>query len=249
VPPAPVTPADAGPVAAAADGSGTVVEREFTIRAMTSRELITRRFLRHRGALGGLLVFLTTLVLSFSSIGVAGIPGWWGLDYETPATVVNGGKMTLDVLPFIDGDGLAWGAHPFGQDDVGRDYFALTMRGTQISLMICLLVGLLATMIGVLVGAAAGFYRGKTEAVLMRITDVILTIPLLIIAAVLGRNVQNAGPMALAIMIGVLYWTTLARLVRGEFKTSRPRTFSSILTNSSPSANRRSVTWHRGCPK
>jgi ABC-type dipeptide/oligopeptide/nickel transport system permease subunit len=226
VPPAPVTPADAGPVTAAAGGSGTQVEREFTVRAMTSRELITRRFLRHRGALGGLLVFLTTVLLSFSSIGFAGVPGWWGLDYETPATVVNGGRMSLDVFPpFLDGDGLAVGAHPFGQDDVGRDYFALTMRGTQISLMICLLVGLLATMIGVMIGAAAGFYRGKTEAVLMRITDVILTIPLLVIAAVLGRNVQDAGPIALAIMIGVLYWTTLARLVRGEFLSLREKEF------------------------
>jgi len=226
VPAAPVTPADVGPVTAAADGPGPQVEREFTVRAMTSRELITRRFLRHRGALGGLLVFLGTIVLSYSSIGFAGLPGWWGLDYETPATVVNSGRMSLDVFPsFLDGDGFAFGPHPFGQDDVGRDFFALTMRGTQISLMICLLVGLLATLIGVLIGAAAGFYRGKTEAVLMRITDVILTIPLLVIAAVLGRNVQNAGPIALAIMIGVLYWTTLARLVRGEFLSLREKEF------------------------
>ena len=226
VPAAPVTPADAGPVAAAADRPGTQVEREFTIRAMSSRELITRRFLRHRGALGGMIVFLTTIVLAFSSIGVAGIPGWWGLDYASPATVVEGGRMSLDVMPsFLDGDGLAIGRHPFGQDDIGRDYFALTMRGTQISLMICLLVGLLATLIGVLIGAAAGFYRGKTEAVLMRITDVLITIPLLVIAAVLGANAAGSGPVVLAAMIGLLYWTTLARLVRGEFLSLREKEF------------------------
>jgi ABC-type dipeptide/oligopeptide/nickel transport system permease subunit len=225
-PAAPVTPADEGPVTAAADGPTGQVEREFTIRAMTSRELITRRFLRHRGALGGLVVFLTTVLLAFTSIGFAGIPGWWGLDYEAPANVVNGGRMSLDLMPaFLDGDWLAIGQHPLGQDDVGRDYFALTMRGTQISLIIALLVGLLATMIGVLIGAAAGFYRGTTESVLMRLTDVILTIPLLVIAAVLGRNVSGLGPIALAIMIGVLYWTTLARLVRGEFLSLREKEF------------------------
>jgi peptide/nickel transport system permease protein len=224
-PAAPVTPADDAP-ATAPGTAPEQVEREFTIRARTSRELVTRRFLRHRAALAGMVVFVATVVLAFSSIGFGPLPGWWGLDYESPNTVVNSGKMTLDLLPpFLDGDGFAVGKHPFGQDDVGRDYFALTMRGTQISLIIALLVGLLATLIGVLVGAAAGFYRGRTEAVLMRITDVILTIPLLVTAAVLGRNVSGLGPIALAVMIGFLYWTTLARLVRGEFLSLREKEF------------------------
>jgi ABC-type dipeptide/oligopeptide/nickel transport system permease subunit len=226
-PVAPVTPADEAPVTTPpGDGaSAQQVEREFTIRAMTSRQLVTRRFLRHRGALAGLTVFLFTVILSFSSIGIGPIPGWWGQSFETPNTVLNSGHMTLDLIPFLDGDGLAVGTHPFGQDDVGRDYFALTMRGTQISLMIALLVGLLATAIGVLIGAVAGFYRGATESVLMRITDVIITIPLLVIAAVLGRAVSGAGPMVLAVMIGLLYWTTLARLVRGEFLSLREKEF------------------------
>ena len=134
--------------------------------------------------------------------------------------------MSLDVLPpFVDGDGLAFGPHPFGQDDVGRDFFALVMRGTQISLMIALLVGLIATAIGVLVGATAGYFRGTAENVLMRITDVIITIPLLIIAAVLARNVQGFGPIAIAVVIGLIYWTTLGRLVRGEFLSLREKEF------------------------
>ena len=204
----------------------TQVEREFTVRAMTQRELVTRRFLRHRGALGGLTVFLGALVLAFSSIGFAGIPGWWGLSYAQPNDVVNGGRMSLDVVPpFFDGDWFAWGPHPFGQDDVGRDFFALVMRGTQISLMIALLVGLIATAIGVLVGATAGYFRGTAENVLMRITDVIITIPLLIIAAVLARNVQGLGPIAIAVVIGLIYWTTLGRLVRGEFLSLREKEF------------------------
>src|SRR4051794_29824452 len=111
-----------GPVPDAA--ALTNVEREFTIKARTQRELVTRRFFRHRGAMGGLFVFVFVLVLAYSSVGFLGIPGWWDQSYESTGTVVNGGAMTLDVLPpFIDGDGFAIGDHPFGQDDVGRDYF------------------------------------------------------------------------------------------------------------------------------
>jgi ABC-type dipeptide/oligopeptide/nickel transport system permease subunit len=226
-PVAPVTPADDATVTTPRDGSSAPqVEREFTVRARTSRELVLRRFLRHRGALAGLTVFLLTVIVSFTSIGFGPVPGWWYLDFASPNTVVNGGKMSLDIVPpFLDGDGFAVGAHPFGQDDVGRDYFALTMRGTQISLMIALLVGLLATAIGVLIGAVAGYFRGMAESVLMRFTDVLITIPLLVIAAVLGRNVGRAGPIALAFVIGLLYWTTLARLVRGEFLSLREKEF------------------------
>jgi ABC-type dipeptide/oligopeptide/nickel transport system permease subunit len=231
-PAAPVTPADDVPVAAQAAGAAfgtattTAAEREFTVRAMTQRELVTRRFVRHRGALAGFGMFAFIVLLSITSIGAFGLPGWWGLSYSDPATVVDGGRMSLDVLPpFWDGDGLSFGPHPFGQDDVGRDFFALVMRGTQISLMIALLVGLIATVIGVLIGATAGYFRGSAENVLMRITDVIITIPLLIIAAVLARNVQALGPIAIAVVIGLIYWTTLGRLVRGEFLSLREKEF------------------------
>ena len=205
--------------------TGTGVEREFTIKAMTQRQLVTRRFLRHRGALGGMIAFTFTVLLAFTSVGVAGIPGWWGKSYTAASTVVDGGKMTLDVFPsFIDGDGLAIGAHPFGQDDVGRDYFALTMRGAERSLLICLLVGLVSTLLGVLIGALAGFFRGWTESVLMRLTDIFLAMPLLVIAAVIGRS-SGGGPVALAVLLGGLTWTGLARLVRGEFLSLREKEF------------------------
>lgn len=212
------TPPAAGP-------APTGVEREFTIKAMTQRQLVTRRFLRHRGAMIGLAVFAFVLVLSNSAIGVLGIPGWWDKPFSATADVVNGGRMTLDALPsFVDGDGFALGAHPFGQDNVGRDYFALTMRGAQISIVISLLVGLISTTLGVVVGALSGYFRGWVETVLMRITDVFLTIPLLLIAAVVGR-ISGGGPITLALMLGLLVWVSLARLVRGEFLSLREKEF------------------------
>ena len=207
-------------------GAGSVAEREFTVRAMTSRELVTRRFFRHRGALGGLAAFAVTVILAFTSIGFGPIPGWWSQSYTTTGVVENAGHMTLDVLPsFVDGDGFAIGKHPFGQDDVGRDYFALTMRGAQRSLIICLMVGVVSTLIGVVIGAIAGFFTTWVSSALMRLTDLFLVLPLLVIAAVLGRKFGNGGPLLLAVVLGLLTWTSLARLVRGEFLSLREKEF------------------------
>jgi ABC-type dipeptide/oligopeptide/nickel transport system permease subunit len=194
-------------------------EREFTVKAMSQRELVTRRFLRHRGAIAGLAVFSFTLLLAFTSIGVAGVPGWWDHSYATTGSVTNSGLPTLSLWP------LRVGEHPFGQDNVGRDYFALTMRGAQRSILIALLVGLVSTAIGVLAGAVAGFFRGGVESVLMRVTDLFLTVPLLLIAAVLGRLGGGGGSVQLALLLGLLVWMSLARLVRGEFLSLREKEF------------------------
>src|SRR3954454_6650504 len=153
------------------------VEREFTVKARNQRQLVSRRFFRHRGAMGALFVLIFVTILAFSSIGIGSIPGWWDQNYYSAQPLVDGGRPTLDVLPaFIDGNGLAWGPHPFGQDNVGRDYFALTMRGTQRSLIIAFIVGLVSTLVGVAIGAAAGYFKGSTDTVLMRITDVVISV-------------------------------------------------------------------------
>jgi len=212
------SPAVAGPGPA-------MPEREFTVKARTQRQLVTRRFFRHRGAMIAAMTFLAVVLLATTSIGFAGVPGWWGQDYAASGTVVNNGQPTLDLLPsFIDGDGMAIGEHPFGQDDVGRDYFALTMRGAQRSLTIALLVGLISTVLGALAGALAGFFGGLTESVLMRLTDLVLSMPSLVIAAVLGRT-AGGGALVLALLLGLLVWTSLARLVRGEFLSLREKEF------------------------
>lgn len=203
----------------AAGATAPVPEREFTITAMNQRQLVTRRFLRHRGAMAGLAVFTFTLVLAFTSIGTLGVPGWWGQSYATTGAVVHSGLPTLTAWPFTIGN------HPFGQDDVGRDYFALTMRGAQRSILIALLVGLVSTALGVLIGALSGFFRGWVENVLMRITDLLLTVPLFLIAAVIGRIGSDGGAAQLGLLLGLLVWMSLARLVRGEFLSLREKEF------------------------
>ena len=209
-----------------ADAVAAAATQGLSIVARTQGQLVRRRFFRHRAAMISLAILTFVILLAYTSIGFAGIPGWWIWNYYTPGKVVNRGAPTLSLWPtFLGGDGFAIGLHPFGQDDLGRDYFALVMRGTQISIVIAFVVGIVSTLIGVTIGALSGFYRGKTEAVLMRFTDVIITIPLLVIAAVLGQKFGGSGPLVLALVIGLVTWTGLARLVRGEFLSLREKEF------------------------
>src|SRR5699024_580104 len=108
------------------------------------------------------------------------------------------------------------GEHPLGQDDTGQDYFALAMRGTQISLMIAFVVGIGSTLIGTVIGGVAGYFRGWVESLLMRLTDLVIVIPLLVLAAVLGKIASKWGVIGLAVVLAIVTWTGLARLVRGE---------------------------------
>lgn len=90
------------------------------------------------------------------------------------------------------------------------------MRGTQISLLVAFTVGIVSTIIGTIVGALAGYFRGFAEAFLMRMTDLVIIIPLLALAAVLARAASDKGVFFLALMLAIVTWTGLARLVRGE---------------------------------
>ena len=200
-------------------------EREFTIKARTQGQMVRSRFIRHRGAIIGLSVLVFVVLLAYTSIGFWFVPGWWDQNFKDTGTLVNGGSPTLDLIPWIDGDGLAIGPHPFGQDAIGRDYFALTMRGTQISLMVAFVIAFVSTALGAMLGAIAGYFGGKADDGLMRFTDLLLTIPLLIIAAVVAKLVAGAGPFGLAFILALLIWTSLARLVRGEFLSLREKEF------------------------
>ncbi len=199
---------------------------EFGVKARTQSEIVRRRFFRHRGAMMGMIVFVFIVLLAFTSIGFGPVPGWWPLDYAATAPLVNGGAPTMDLMPaFIDGDGMQIGDHPFGQDNVGRDYFALTMRGAQQSLTIAIVIGLATTAIGTVLGATAGYFRGTTESAIMRMTDLMITIPLLVIAAVIGQTVGDRGAIVLAVFLSLVLWPTLTRLVRGEFLSLREKEF------------------------
>ena len=200
------------------------------IEGLSQGQIVRRRFFRHKGAMVSLVVLTFIVLLAFTSVGLAigdiRVPGWWQWTWTQIPEVLNRGRPTLSLIPeWLGGDGFQFGAHPFGQDEVGRDIFALTMRGTQQSLMILFIVGIVATVIGTTLGALSGYYRRWVDPVIMRFTDVIITIPLIVVGAVLGRTFGEMGAVVLALVIGGFTWTGLARLVRAEFLSLREREF------------------------
>jgi ABC-type dipeptide/oligopeptide/nickel transport system permease subunit len=196
------------------------------VEGLSQGQIVRRRFFRHRGAIVGLVVLLLIMLFAYSSIGIWGIHGWWKWDPNDQPNLTNaGGKPTLSLPSWLGGNGFAIGTHPFGQDELGQDTFARTMRGTQTSLDVMFVIGIVAGVVGMVVGALAGYFRGWLDQFLMRLTDLVITFPVIVVGAVLGKAVSHSSPLLLAICLGAINWTTLARLVRGEFLTLREREF------------------------
>jgi len=223
----------------------TAINREITIEQRETEGLslgtiVRRRFFAHKAAMSSLVVLVLITLLAFTSVGVViggsgdlitdtatgrltvdgfRIPGWWQYNWYENYEILNlGGTPTMTFWPFD------LGQHPFGQDTLGKDIFARVMRGMQQSLTVILLVGFLSTVIGVTVGAVSGFLRGFLDSALMRLTDVIIIIPTLVLGAVLGRTFGGSA-WSLGLLLGLIAWTGLARLVRAEFLALREREF------------------------
>ncbi len=116
------------------------------------------------------------------------------------------------------------GAHPLGTDDLGRDVLARICNGARVSLLAGVLSTALAMAVGIPVGLAAGFYRGWTDAVLMRVNDTVLSFPFLIfavgMAAILGPSLRNV-----IIALAVAEFPSVVRVVRGETMVLREQDF------------------------
>lgn len=197
------------------------------VAGLSQMQIVRRRFLRHRGAMSSMLLLAAVVVVSISSVGVGPIPGWWKWEPNQGVPPVADDGPTLSLRPgWLGGSGIGLGSHPFGVDnELGRDMFAMTMKGVQTSLTIILVYGALALIIGVTVGAIAGYFGGWLDTILMRITEVFMVIPLLVVAAVAGYAFNATGVWSLAILLGVVGWTGLSRLVRAEFLALREREF------------------------
>jgi peptide/nickel transport system permease protein len=221
-------------------------ENEIALKetaGLSQGQIIVRRFVRHKAAMGSLIGLIFIILFSFSASGIhlgseenpITVKGWWPYSIEDidpegslASMCENGipGCPTMDFVPeFIDGDGMGFGAHPLGMDQLGTDYFALVARGAEQSIMVMFIVGFLGLFIGTIVGAVAGFYGGIVDAILMRVTDMFLVTPTLIIGAVIGFRFGNLGVVPLALMLGFFAWMGLARFVRTDFLTLREREF------------------------
>jgi peptide/nickel transport system permease protein len=128
--------------------------------------------------------------------------------------------------------------HPFGTDTIGRDILARTIYGGQISLLIGVAAVVVMVVVGVLIGALSGFFGGITDAVLMRFTEAVLTIPSLFLLLVMAKffggkipDIDVAGRtfsgsvVVIIVIIGLTSWTFLARIVRAEFLSLKENDF------------------------
>ena len=114
--------------------------------------------------------------------------------------------------------------HPLGTDANGNDVMARLMSSGQISLEVGIAAALLATVVGVLWGAVAGYFGGIVDAVMMRIVDAALSIPILFLLLVVVSLVTPTEPI-LIVVIALTSWLTTARLVRGEALSLRVRDY------------------------
>lgn len=183
--------------------------------------LAFRRFRRHRLAMAslGLLGVIAALAAAAPLIQAA-----LGLD-----------PQAVDLLGRLAPPSPT---HPLGTDELGRDVLARLLQGGRVSLAVGLATALVAAVIGTLVGLVAGYRGGWLDAVLMRLTDGVIALPLLPLLIVLAAvdptklgvppeafRSEIAGVARLVVIIGLVGWTTVARLVRAATLSVREREF------------------------
>jgi len=212
-------------------GENAIANKE--VEGLSQGQIVRRRFFRHRAAVIALVTLTSIIVFVLSALdskmGPIRIPGWWKWGVEDIPELrfedCPGGTTGCPTLSINPNSHFGFGTHPFGQDDIGRDYFALVMNGARRSLMIMFVIGIVSGFIGVVVGSISGFYGKKIDSVLMRLVDFLQTVPTIIIAAVIGKAAGKVGPLYLALFLGILGWTGLARLVRAQFLSLREMEF------------------------
>jgi ABC-type dipeptide/oligopeptide/nickel transport system permease subunit len=180
------------------------VEREFTVKEKSQWQQAARRFLRHRIAIASLVVLV--LLILFAFVG----PHLWQFRYDD----VSGNDTSQ--APSLK--------HPFGTDNLGTDGLATVMRGAQQSLKIAFSIALLAVVVGSIWGVVSGYFLGFVDSVLMRLADLMLTLPSLALAAALAHNTSGSW-WVIALVLGGLSTPYVARVVRGVVLSLREREF------------------------
>ena len=197
------------------------LKAESTGTALTPRQLIWRRFRKHRMALIGMIGFAVLMVF------IIGGTIWF------PESKANEVDLKARLSP-------PSAEHWLGTDSTGRDGFARIIYGGQISLLVGVLAVVLSVTMGTLIGGIAAYYGGWVDNLLMRFTEAMLSIPSLFLLIVLGkffgRDIQTinvfghtfSGSVAIVILvIGITSWMALARVVRANVLSLRELEFIS----------------------
>jgi peptide/nickel transport system permease protein len=161
-----------------------------------------RRFLRNRGAVAGAgLVVFVVLVAVLGPVLVGADPD---------AILADG--LNPDGTPLAAGEA----GHLLGTDHLGRDELARLLHGGRASLAVAFSASAIAVLLGFTLGVVGGYYRGPLDWVSMRAVDYVLSLPFLLVAIALNRIVDNPSLFSLAVLLGLLSWTRLARVTRAK---------------------------------
>ena len=161
-----------------------------------------RRFLRNRAAVASL--FIIGLIILFSIFGSQFAQySYEEIDWLALSDPVELGRPSIET------------GHYFGTDKLGRDLYARTVQGIQISLMVGILSSVVAIVIGTLYGAKSGFIGGRVDMIMMRIVEILSALPFMFMVIMLmvmfGRQI-----ILIFIAIGAVSWLDMARIVRGQ---------------------------------
>jgi len=115
-------------------------------------------------------------------------------------------------------------AHPFGTDNFGRDILSRVMSGARTTFLIAILTVFIGSTLGIIIGSITGYYGGILDEILMRINDVITSIPSILLALILV-SIMGPGTYNVIIALSIIFIPSFARIVRSEFITLRERDF------------------------
>ena len=193
------------PVGLAMTDSTQEAGLELKIRSQWS--YARSRFLRHRLAMIGLV----GLLIIFGAGAFANF-------------IAPYGYSTIDLTNILRAP-TSVGNHFFGTDEIGRDEFSRVIWGIRTSMEVGIFVAIISSLLGMAIGAVAGYYGGWIDNILMRITDIVLTLPFLAIlltaAALLGQGSQ----WRVTFILAALFWTGIARVIRGVFLSLREKEY------------------------
>jgi peptide/nickel transport system permease protein len=184
------------------------VAEGLELKARSQWSYARRRFLRHRLAMIGLV----GLIIIFGAGALANFVAPYSFD-QIDLTNVLHPPTTI-------------GHHYFGTDEIGRDYLSRVIYGIRTSEQVGLVVAVASTVFGLVVGSIAGYYHGWVDNVIMRATDLVLTLPVLAVLLTVAALLAGSGSQwTITFILAFFFWTPTARIVRGVFLSLREKEY------------------------